>query len=262
MRRHLRAASAALALFAIASLAASNAPQASSPKPPAAPPPTKTETDRTGLLMHCPKPNVAGFIGDPYPLDTCPVSGEKLGADAVTVVLKDQRDALQEGRQLKFCCKDCAAKYEANPHEYQTKLDEAIVAKQRPSYPLDRCLVMLDEKLTDDTKTFVYGNRCYVACCKKCVNNFQKNTARYVTAYEKAVTGRQRNSYPLDTCVVSGEKLGEKRFEFIVVNQLVRTCCEDCAKKVLENPAPYLAKIAEAKTKAKGEGQPKASAEH
>ncbi len=32
---------------------------------------------------------VAGdaFGGDPYPLDTCAVSGEKLGADAVTTVL-------------------------------------------------------------------------------------------------------------------------------------------------------------------------------
>lgn len=254
MRRHLRAATAALALLTATALA--QTPPAA-PATPAAPdkqaprtPPTRAETDRVGLLMHCPKPNVAGFIGDPYPLDTCIVSGEKLGADAVTVILKDQPDALQEGRQLKFCCKDCVAKFEADRRQYLPKLDAAIIAQQRATYPLDRCLVMLDEKLGQDSKAFVYGNRCYLACCSKCINNFQKSSARYVTAYEKALTGRQRNGYPLDTCVVSGEKLGEKHVDFVIGNQLVRTCCEECEKKVLENPSAYLPKIAAARSKA------------
>lgn len=257
MRRHVLAAIALFTMVTSATFAQSDAatpPTAPArPTPPSAAPttpPSKAETDRTGLLMRSPKPNAAGFIGDPYPLDTCIVSGEKLGPDAVTLILKDQPDAQQEGRQLKFCCKDCLAKFEASPRGYLTKLDEAIIAAQRASYPIERCLVMLDEKLADDTKNIVYGNRCYVVCCKKCVNNFLKNTARYVTAYEKALMGRQRASYPLDTCVVSGEKLGEKHVDFVIGQTMVRVCCEDCMKKVLENPAPYVAKVTEARAKA------------
>jgi YHS domain-containing protein len=254
MLRPLHQTALALALLATGTLLAGNAsePQSTPParasdgietKTPTAPPPSKAETDRAGLLMHCPKPNVAGFIGDPYPLDTCLVAGEKLGEKAVTVVLKDQRDPLQEGRQLKFCCQDCVVKFEANPRDYLAKLDEAIIAKQRSTYPLTRCMVMLDDAIDADAKALVYGNRCYLTCCAKCVNNFKKNTARYVTAYEKAVTGKQRQSYPLDTCVVAGEKLGEKVTELVIGQQLVRVCCEDCAKKVLLDPAPYLAKL-------------------
>ena len=196
--------------------------------------------------------NVAGFVGDPYPLDTCPVAGEKLGADAVTVVLKGQKDPLQDGRQLKFCCKECVAKFEANPTEYVAKLDAAIVKKEEASYPVETCLLMQKEKLDGDAKSVVFGNRLYKFCCKKCAVNFQKNPARAAAAYEKAVVEKQAATYPLDTCVVAGEKLeAGKQYEFVVGSHLVRTCCKDCAKKVLENPTAYVAKIDEAKAKAK-----------
>ena len=257
MRRTMKSFTAALALLASAALAASSIAQSGTesggkappatgkPDHPATPkgPPSREETARNGILMKAPKANAAGFVGDPYPLDTYPISGEKLGKDAVTVVLKDQKDPLQEGRQIKFCCKDCVAKFEANPAEALAKVDAEIVKKAEASYPLDHCLVMLDEKLGGDAKSVVLGNRLYKFCCKKCINNFQKNSARYVTAYEKAVIGKQRDHYPLETCVVSGEKLGEKHFDFVIGSRLVRTCCEDCAKKVLENPAGYMAKL-------------------
>ena len=40
------------------------------------------------------------FGGNPYPLDTCPVSGEKLGAEAVTVVLSGMSDKTLDGTQV------------------------------------------------------------------------------------------------------------------------------------------------------------------
>ncbi|MDZ4754911.1 MAG: hypothetical protein SGJ11_10505 [Phycisphaerae bacterium] len=234
---------ALVAMFVTLPLAAASAPQTA--------PPTKAETDRTSILLKLPAVNAAGFIGDPYPLDTCIVSGEKLGAESVTVILKDMPDALQEGRQIKLCCKACEAKLLANPTEYLRKLDAAIIAQQGASYPLTHCLVMLDETLVeDDHKTVVFGNRLYKLCCKKCVNNFLKGTGRYVGAFDREWTAKQKSKYPLDTCVVTGEKLGDKPVDLMIGYELVRVATNDAAKTVLENPKPYLAKLAAAKTAA------------
>lgn len=54
--------------------------------------------------------------------------------------------------------------------------------------------------------------------------------------------------YPLTTCVVSGEKLGEmgKPYVFKHEGTEVRLCCEDCQAKFDKDPAKYLGKIAEA----------------
>jgi YHS domain-containing protein len=54
--------------------------------------------------------------------------------------------------------------------------------------------------------------------------------------------------YPLKTCVVSGEKLGEmgKPYIFTHEGKEVRLCCKDCLKKFKADPAKYLKKIEEA----------------
>lgn len=60
-------------------------------------------------------------------------------------------------------------------------------------------------------------------------------------------------SYPLDTCVVSGEKLGEmgKPIDYIhkeegKPDRLVRFCCKMCISKFKKDPAKYLKLIDEA----------------
>jgi YHS domain-containing protein len=53
----------------------------------------------------------------PYGRDTCIVSGNKLGSmgDPVTMVY--------EGREVKFCCKPCVAKFNADPQKYLSSLN-------------------------------------------------------------------------------------------------------------------------------------------
>jgi hypothetical protein len=59
----------------------------------------------------------AGFAADkPYPLDTCIVSGNKLGSMGKVIVKS------HEGREIKFCCKPCVRKFDANPAKYIAKL--------------------------------------------------------------------------------------------------------------------------------------------
>jgi len=55
--------------------------------------------------------------------------------------------------------------------------------------------------------------------------------------------------YPLDTCIVSGEKLGGmgKPFVFVYQDQEIKLCCKSCQKKFDKDPATYLKKLGEKK---------------
>jgi hypothetical protein len=59
--------------------------------------------------------------------------------------------------------------------------------------------------------------------------------------------------YPLDTCVVSGEKLGEmgKPYVFTYEGREIKMCCKSCRKKFDKDPAKYIKKIDEEQAKAK-----------
>lgn len=54
--------------------------------------------------------------------------------------------------------------------------------------------------------------------------------------------------YPLEVCVVSGEKLGDhgEPFDHMHEGRLVRFCCEACLPDFSADPAKHLAKIDDA----------------
>ncbi len=64
-----------------------------------------------------------------------------------------------------------------------------------------------------------------------------------------AARNRERiaaKAYPLKTCLVSGDKLGEdgeKPVVFDYQGQEIKLCCESCKPKFDKNPAKYLAKL-------------------
>ena len=65
--------------------------------------------------------------------------------------------------------------------------------------------------------------------------------------------------YPLATCVVSGDKLGEMGDPIVFVyqdaakgiNQEIKFCCPGCKPKFLKDPDKYMKTIHEAEAKAK-----------
>ncbi len=59
--------------------------------------------------------------------------------------------------------------------------------------------------------------------------------------------------YPLKTCVVSGEKLGEMGDPFVYAYQgrEIKFCCKNCLKDFKKDPAKYIKLIDEAEAKAK-----------
>ncbi|HEX2748243.1 MAG TPA: hypothetical protein VHM91_09625 [Verrucomicrobiales bacterium] len=52
----------------------------------------------------------------PYPLNTCIVSGNKLGSMGTVQSL------VHEGQEIKFCCKPCVGKFKKDPAKYLAKL--------------------------------------------------------------------------------------------------------------------------------------------
>ncbi|HVV00485.1 MAG TPA: YHS domain-containing protein [Verrucomicrobiae bacterium] len=59
--------------------------------------------------------------------------------------------------------------------------------------------------------------------------------------------------YPLDKCVVSGEKLNEmgKPYEYEYKGREIKFCCKDCVKDFNKNPQKYIKKLEQAEAKKK-----------
>ena len=62
---------------------------------------------------------------------------------------------------------------------------------------------------------------------------------------------KNTKAYSLDTCIVSGDKLGEmgKPVVFEYKGQEIKLCCKDCRKDFDKDPAKYLKKLEEKKNK-------------
>jgi len=75
---------------------------------------------------------------------------------------------------------------------------------------------------------------------------------------DATVIAEQLPTYPLQTCVVSGEKLGGemgKPVNYVHQGHLVRFCCKGCIKQFNADPARFLKLIDDAA--AKGAAAPK-----
>lgn len=183
---------------------------------------------------------------DPYLLDTCPVSGQKLGSMGEPLI------KTIEGREVRFCCGGCVGRFEADTAKYFTEMDKAIAKQQMPYYPLDTCVVT-GEPLAIDGEDIainhVYKNRLVRLCCKGCVRDFEADPAKHMAKLDDAVIKVQRADYPLETCaVLEGSKLGSmgKPVEIVVANRLVKFCCGGCQPSFEADPAKYMARLDEA----------------
>ncbi len=117
----------------------------------------------------------------PYPLLTCVVSGEKLGGD-----MGEPYVFVQDGREIKLCCKDCKKDFDKEPAKFLGKIDEA--AKKVKPYPLNICVVS-DEKLggeMGEPYVFIYDGQEVKLCCKDCKKDFDKEPAKFMKKVAKA----------------------------------------------------------------------------
>jgi YHS domain-containing protein len=181
---------------------------------------------------------LGGSSGDVYPLDTDAVSGEKLGDKPVIMQV--------EGREFRFANQANADKFKAEPAKFKAAVDEKIVAQQTALYPLDTCPIS-GKKLGEMGKPMdvVVGNRLVRLCCGGCKSKLEKDSAATIAKLDEAVIAKQKASYKLETCPISGEKLGAdgQPFDVVVAGRLVRLCCKDCEKTLRADPSKALAKL-------------------
>ena len=112
-----------------------------------------------------------------YPLEWCPVSRQPLGSMGEPLVYD------HDGRELRFCCESCIEPFTAEPERYLAAVDAAIIERQLPGYPLERCVV-LGEPLGSmgEPLDIVYRNRLVRLCCAGCVDAFRADPERHLAA--------------------------------------------------------------------------------
>jgi YHS domain-containing protein len=163
------------------------------------------------------------------------VTGDELDEEGAPVVYNYQ------GRDIRFCCTDCIAKFEASPDTYIAKLDAAIIAQQKDSYPAGWCPI--SEEALDSMggpEWIVVGNTLIGLCCGGCEADVRAEPQKYIDWVNAQVVKQLAASYKATTCPVTGEELGEGAVDYVYAGKLLRFCCEDCIGKFEADPQKYL----------------------
>ena len=127
-------------------------------------------------------------------------------------------------------------------------VDEAkLIAQQIPSYPTMTCVVS-DEEMGGEMGEpidLLHEGRLVRLCCKSCKKELEKDPEPFMARIDAAIVADQGPGYPLETCAVSGQKLGSMGdpINEIVGTRLVKLCCKGCVKKLHANPAGFITKI-------------------
>jgi len=153
-------------------------------------------------------PDAAATWTDPYTLDTCPISGQKLGSMGDPIVKK------YGGREVRFCCGACIGKFEADIAASWKKVDEAIMKDQVRYYPVETCVVSgepLVENGEDIATNLVYGNRLVRLCCTMCEREFKADPKKFISKLDKAVADSQREGYPASSPAASSARWANLR---------------------------------------------------
>jgi len=118
-----------------------------------------------------------------YPAQTCVVSGEPLMDDGEDI----SRNIVYANRLVRFCCKMCQKKFNANPAKYLAELDKAAADAQRPHYPIETCAVAGGQlgSMGDPTE-MVIGGRLLRFCCASCEPKVSANPIKYITMIDAA----------------------------------------------------------------------------
>ena len=232
------ASTLALGLAALAPLAFSqDKPTPAQGKPVATEKPAEATADDAILGQQAPS----------YPLNTCVVSGEEIPAGEAV-------DFVHEGRMVRTCCKRCVEPAKKDFAATVAKIDAAVIAAQTPLYTLTTCPVSGEELGSmGDPLDVVHGTRLVRLCCKGCKKGLAKNPAEAIKKVNAAMIEAQKKTYPLTTCVASGEDLVEGEVvDHLYGTTLVRLCCKGCLKELRKQPEALVAKVTAAAAKRAG----------
>ena len=184
----------------------------------------------------------------------CPVGKEPIVASAGTVEYG--------GNTVGLCCPGCGKQFLAWSTERKDAFITAALNQQEgsggeeregetatapriadgPTYPytLDACPVGGKLGSMGEPVVRVYGNREVRFCCAGCIETFEADKAKYWSEIDEKTVRQQLMHYPLDTCIVTREKLGPGAVNHVHNNRLVRLASDEAAERFKANPAQYL----------------------
>lgn len=113
------------------------------------------------------------------------------------------------------------------------------------------------EKLPENPVVYEHQGRELRFANAQNVETFKADPAKYLAKVDQQMIRQQMPTYPLTTCMISGDKLGGdmgKPVDLIYKNRLVRFCCPDCVKDFQKDPAKYLKILDDAAKKKDGNG--------
>lgn len=136
--------------------------------------------------------------------------------------------------------------------------DATVIATQRPSYPLQTCIVCQSNLADARPIEHIHEDRLVRLCCTSCRDTFSAQPSWFFRKIDEAVIDEQRDSYPLDTCPISGLTLGSKgdAHDQVYGTRLVRFCCDRCLDEFDKDPQATMATIDAALIEAQRDGYP------
>ena len=121
--------------------------------------------------------------------------------------------------------------------------------EKKVEYPVETCVVT-GMKLGSMGEPYAHEHegRTIYFCCAGCIGRFEANAEEMLKKLDRKIIEQQQETYPLDVCVVSDEKLGSHGTIVHVVhdNRLVRLCCQGCLADFERNPDRFIKKLEEA----------------
>ena len=114
-------------------------------------------------------------------------------------------------------------------------------------YPLDTCVVGEgDLEGMGGAVSLIHEGREVKFCCSGCEGEFNDDPDKFLAMIDQAVIDQQLGTYPLTTCLISGDELDDGATNYVYENRLIRLCCDMCIETFLKNPNAYLEKLNEA----------------
>ncbi|MGP1308677.1 MAG: hypothetical protein ACTS27_00575 [Phycisphaerales bacterium] len=200
----------------------------------------------------------------------CPIGKEPIVPSAGTVEYK--------GKTIGLCCPGCGKQFLAWSADRKDEFVTLAIAHREPGqehsgdgvaaaageaapgptypYTLDSCPVGGPLGSMGDPVVKMYDNREVRFCCAGCIGEFEANQSKYWGEIDAKVVEQQLMHYPIDTCIVTGEKLGESAVNFVHNNRLVRLGSAKVVAELKSDPARYLKALDEKIIEAQLPGYP------
>jgi hypothetical protein len=194
----------------------------------------------------------------------CPISQQGVDGSGPTVQFS--------GQTVEFCCGRCVAKWASLDDQAKASKFAAVAPQDKGGatdapkemvltaynvYLLESCPIS-GRPVSSTSPVAVVGDRQIRFCCNGCTGRFTGDADAKQKVVDTLIKEQQRDTYPVQTCVVAGGKLGSmgQPVEIVWGNRLVRYCCGGCDRRFKANPQKYLEQLDAAVIKAQGPDYP------